>query len=146
MYFYFLTIDKAVTSDGIKPTKDMYMDIFFKLKNITKISFTKGLYPIKCFELKEKGSIKKKNKVYDWLHFHCIVICNTKVIYSTIKGFSIVWKPIYDLQTMAFYAGYIQKDKIDKSELLLNKLKKANNKICIAKRDIRSYYELHKNE
>ncbi len=139
MFYYFLTIDKATTNDGIKPTKEMYEDIFFRIKEQCMIMYTDNVYPVKCFELKEKGSVRKKTKVFDWLHYHSIVKSRLKVIYPRIRGYSVVWKPINNLQTMAFYCGYIQKDKSDKCALKKNiKRLKVNTKVILP--DIRKFF------
>ncbi len=144
MFYYFLTIDRAESKLRIKPTKEMYYNVFYKLQLRTKMDYTNLKFPVRCFEYKKKGSIKKGNKVCDWLHYHCIVQCKTKVDYSqcVIKNYSIVWKPIHDLQTMSFYAGYINKDKSDKVDIVNIQMKESNNKII--KKDIRSYFECKK--
>ncbi len=140
MFFYFLTIDRAESQSKTQPTKEMYNNVFKSLQNVHKFEYTNNKYPIECFEYKSKGSIKKKTKVYDWIHYHCIVKNKRKIVYNKIliPKYSIVWKPIYDLQTMAFYAGYCQKDKIDK--VTINEANiRVINKRKIVKRDIRNY-------
>ncbi len=82
MYFYFLTIDRAESKLRFKPTKEMYYNVFNKIKKINKMEYTNEKYPVKCFEWKEKGSVKKKTKCFDWLHFHCIVKCMNKINYK----------------------------------------------------------------
>ncbi len=140
MFFYFLTIDKTITTSMVKPTKELYCNVFLKLKKKCKINYTNEKYPVKCYEFKSKGSVRKNNKCHDWLHFHGIVQSKNKINYkdSIIKGFSIVWVPIYDMANMARLCGYCNKDKIDKSEIIKKKIKEGRKVIV---KSILDYYE-----
>ncbi len=118
MFFYFLTIDKCKTKDEIYPTKKMYRDVLMNIYIQCGANVSDKKYPVECFEFKDKIINKIKTKV--WLHYHGIMKTNLRLKYKNIKvtNYSIVWKPIDTLQGMTTYAGYINKDKIDRSQLM----------------------------
>ncbi len=107
--YYFLTIDYAKTDQA--PTVEMLEDILSQQFEKFALSFTNTKYPLKCQEYKHKSK-----KYPEWIHYHCIVKTYLWVDYkeAQIKNWSIKYIRITDFQDMATYAGYIQKDKIDK--------------------------------
>ncbi len=113
MLYYFLTIDKCKTSDGIIPTVLTYKEVFEKLKRSCGIIKADTLYPVECYEYKTKVVCKLKcNK---WLHYHGIVKSFHKIERkdTKVKNFSVHLKIINDLQMMCTYSGYINKNKKD---------------------------------
>ncbi len=118
MLYYFLTIDKCKTRDGIIPTIEMYRNVLKRIHILSGAKLTDIKYPVECFEFKEK--IINRKKITVWLHYHAIMKTTIKIIYKNvkIKDYSINWKQIESIQSMATYAGYICKDKIDKSRFM----------------------------
>lgn len=109
MFYYFLTCDYACTSKGL-PTKKLYYEFIAWQFTRFNLSLTDNDYPVKCFEYKHKS---KKYPL--WLHWHGIVQTNKLVPYilAACPNLSVKYVRIYNMKTMAFYAGYIQKQKTD---------------------------------
>ncbi len=118
MFFYFLTVDKCKTQDEIYPTIGIYRKVLKDINIMCGAKLTDLKYPVECFEFKEK--IVKKIKTKKWLHYHGIYKTKLKIIYKRVKvkNFSVSWRPLTNMQDMATYSGYCNKDKIDKSRFI----------------------------
>ncbi len=111
--YYFLTLDYANTSCG-PPTKAMYQDVLHFQYDKFKLSPSNLAYPLECYEHKHKSKEYPK-----WLHYHTIVKTFKYIPYLKTKcpNWSIKYIRINTLEDMAAYAGYIQKDKLDKIDI-----------------------------
>ncbi len=144
MFYYFLTIDKAISVDRIKPRVEDYMDIMCDIETVTNCEYT-GKYNLECFEHKQKGNVRKGNKVFDWLHYHCIVQCRKKINYgmNTLKGYHLHWVPIRTIAEMAKVTDYICKEKKDKA--LISEEHKRNTNIrelIQVQKNIKDFYKI----
>ncbi len=111
--YYFLTFDYANTSNGYPTKEDYYNIISFQFKKFN-ISLTDEIYPVKCFEFKHKS-----NKYPNWLHWHGIIQTYKYIPFKNAQcqNWSIKYVRITTLKKLAFYAGYIQKNKVDYVDL-----------------------------
>lgn len=110
-FYYFITIDKTLVLTH--PTRNDYYGI---LEELCDRYYLKSIEPyrIQCFEYKQKGSVRKKTKVYDWPHFHAIVrsqfLSKIKPYY---KGYSTKVEYLKTPFDIVRVAGYIQKRMMD---------------------------------
>lgn len=110
MYYYFLTIDKCNTES--MPTKPLYNGIInaLLLRNNAEAVSPR----LSCFEYKHKSL-----KYPKWLHYHGIIYTEKYQMYTGWRqpGYSIKLLLVKTMADMCRIAGYIQKDKIDLSDL-----------------------------
>ncbi len=114
IYHYFVTIDKVFGNTS--PTSVDFGEILEYLygKYGLKDFFP---YPVKCQEYKEKGSLRKKTKVYNWPHYHAIL--SSDILIRDIhkkpyyKKYSIRILHLVSYEDIIRTAGYIQKRMID---------------------------------
>ncbi len=110
-YFYFLTIDKAHTKQGLATIVE-YDTLFKKICREHNVHLTDNKYPVQCYEYKSKGrGIYKTNK---WIHYH-VIVKGQRVYFNSVsyEGYSVKFIRIIDMQDLAIYAGYIQKNMKD---------------------------------
>ncbi len=111
-FYYFITVDKVF--GNTKPTRADFNKI---VDCLCERFYLEQVYPnVDCLEYKEKGSLRKKTKVYDWPHYHGIFKCFTDYIKGAktfLRGYSIKVEELQTLGDVARTAGYIQKRMID---------------------------------
>jgi len=128
-YFYALTIDKA-TTDTL-PKKSEYIDT---CKNIMIHCGLKPICPyhIQAFEEKHKSKLFPK-----WLHYHTLLWSyNSYIPYKNVKrkNYSVKLEKLQSSYHVANWAGYLCKQKIDLSNVIIpsntHHLAKENLKGC----------------
>lgn len=116
--YYFITLDKTCVAKP--PTRNDYHHVFMQICERYDLKSLEP-YHVQCFEYKEKGSTRRKTKVYNWLHFHAIVeavyyndaLAFPKPQKLYYKGYSIELALLKTMADVARVAGYIQKEMID---------------------------------
>ncbi len=114
-YIYFLTIDKVLL--GQPPTKE---DILQVCCDICRVADLQPIspYEVFCFESKDKGKVHG-----NYLHYHALLRSTKRFIgYQLIaqKGWSVKLIKMKTHIDVAVTAGYIQKLKIDRCDIIPN--------------------------
>ncbi len=117
LWHYFITLDK---SEGVdRPT---YNDFQLLLSEVCdQFSFYPiSSHPIHSIEFKEKGSLRRHTKIYDYPHYHCIVGSWSKVFYPVFKrkGWMIFIKELHSPADLLKTSGYIYKGHIPNEQIL----------------------------
>ncbi len=119
--YYSWTIDKATTNKDT--TKEELLNITIDLMNKHHLHHNK-YYKVQAFELKKPTKKYPKGR----LHYHALLHSytysyNNKLQYTDIKkkGYSIKINLLFKPQDIADWSGYVQKDKIDKCDIILKK-------------------------
>ncbi len=117
LWHYFITLDK---SQGTTPPTYADFQNLLKLVCARYTFFPITPYPIHSVEFKEKGSIRRNTKVYNFPHYHCIVGGWTKVFRPVFKkqGWMIFIKELHSPTDLLNTAGYIYKGHVPDCTLL----------------------------
>ncbi len=110
LYYYFITLDKL---SGDKPDMSEFKLILKEVCNVFSF-FEVSPHPIHSVEFKQKGSQRKKTKVYDYPHYHCIVTSWVKTPSYQLKFLFPLWsvniKFLHSPRDISQTAGYIYKN------------------------------------
>ncbi len=110
LYYYFITLDKL---SGDKPEMSEFQLILKEVCNVFSL-FEISPYPIHSIEFKQKGSLRRNTKVYDYPHYHCILTSWIKTLAHNLKFQFPLWsvnlKYLYAPRDLAQTVGYIYKN------------------------------------
>lgn len=111
LWHYFITLDRTLSN-----TPPTMLDFYTLLSEICDCYtfFPITPYPIHSIEFKQKGSIRRNTKIYNYPHYHCIVGSWSKTQDFTSAqfkkyGWSIHIKHLSSPRDLITTAGYIYK-------------------------------------
>ncbi len=120
LWHYFITLDKSL--GHIRPTLADFITLLDEIC-VYYSFYLISPHPIHSIEFKEKGSVRRKTKIHNYPHYHCIVGSWAKKFTCDLSqfkkyGWSIHIKELKSPRDLIQTAGYIYKEHIPHPRLL----------------------------